>query len=542
MKRWLIAVASVCCVITVGCQTTVTENEPESPEEITQVEDIPLMFKIAQNNYTKVGENDTQVSSLTLAFYKINGSSPEHLYTLTANSDGNSGTYTAMLNTAMEMPDAVVAFANLPESIEIADILNQNIFIENALHSDNHLIMSIASYYNTDSSTNDYIRYAPITEDNLNGQAIEIYLDRIGVKVTMNVSNNITKELVHAIDLSNNKRDLSLELISWDMVGTDRKTYLLKNNGGSSFSEMTGFLGSNGDDKTSWKWNDCSNHTFSWAYSENYQKVSSDFPSPGQETANSITRHLTFSEITNAYGSSHLYHETTRPSTLFNVPNARPSAVLLGQYKLDGEATAQTLYRRGNVIITQDEMCEWIADFNNTEKILYRNLNSKGVLYDKNSIQSSLEGSYGLYMESISDELPNIVTIQINPAYKDINSNISNSEGKRLFPGEVEDINETLKDKFGTWEIFEGGYCFFTIPVIHTGNNFESGKNKTGSFGLVRNHHYNITVQSISSVGHGVKKDAYIGEWPNQGGIGDVKFSVHVNNWIDVYQDIDVTQ
>lgn len=542
-KFWHLAALALFAAAMAGCSTTVIEDEPEYLENKNDdAKEMSLTFKIMHNEYTRTddNDNDAKISKLTLAFYKIDGNNYTYLYHLNAEENA-SGDYSVDLDPDKETPNAVIAFANLRND-ESADDYSETSTIE-YLESDDGLIMSSARYFNTLSGTNEYVKYTDITIDHILGkESVEIYLDRVAAKVNVTASEANLEKLV-GYNSNGNKHEFTLKLIGWDVFGTDNKSYLLKNCG-DSYSSLIGLLGNNEVGSSSWVWNNTDAHSLSWAHSVNWNSSSDKFPAPGKESETSHTNHMKLSEIKNEYGTAALYHETTRNANLFSTPNALPSVVLIGEYSLNGQK-AQTLYRQGNLILTHDEFCEYIATLNTKEKLLfYMKDGTTKTLFNAQKVRQELEKYCSLNIISVSslgeNYMPNIVTIQIDDAFIIYPEVICyNGENPTFTESSFKELNETLLEKIGTWEIFEQGKCFFYFPIEHAGKQFDLNGEKTGSYGLVRNHRYNIEVKNISGIGHGVKNDAYVGAWPNQEFSTGVSYNVTVNEWTDVNQTIE---
>lgn len=73
----------------------------------------------------------------------------------------------------------------------------------------------------------------------------------------------------------------------------------------------------------------------------------------------------------------------------------------------------------------------------------------------------------------------------------------------------VVNLNEALKgavssNGHGTATLFEGGNTYYVVPIEHLLENTDYVVDKDGQYGIVRNHWYNFTVDTISKLGHGV--------------------------------------
>ena len=143
-----------------------------------------------------------------------------------------------------------------------------------------------------------------------------------------------------------------------------------------------------------------------------------------------------------------------------------------------------------------------------------------------------------------TSSMPNFVTIQISLNGQDKTKLLDMRSMNAIPTSEYAEINKKLAAEIGLWEVYDQGKCFFHIPIEHLGKAADTNGVKTGSYGLVRNHHYNITVNSIEGMGIGMPEaDNYIGEWnyPESFTIEkNVNYSVSVNPWNEVNQSIDI--
>lgn len=539
-----LAYVALCCLLATGCTTSeLVEQQDPQPVEKEEIkgEEITLNFEIMHNSFTRAEDPEEQIDNLYLAFYNVSDGAPQFIKLVEATSV-NDNSYSAKINLLYGKPDCVIAYANVPSEVDLKDALNQKVKIGQLTNESRSLVMSSASYYDN-KDPHSLIYYSAISEDNFENETpIDIYLERLASKVTVT---NETEQPIE-ISLSNGdvERTLSLTLTGWDLFGTDKNTYLHKNIEEKGYNDISQEL-----NNASWNWNNYENHSLNWSHSENWELTATGFPTIGNEN-NATTYHPQYSQVNHSFNSSAYYHETTRSSTVFETPNARPSIALVGQYKIKGEET-QTLYRKGSVVLTEDELIDYFGKINESKEILrYFNTTTVG----SNILEGSARYRYATIKKALNDYMfiivpngnsnsPNMVTLQVSLEVPD-RSKLCNKDKSATQLNEIDGINQQLVEAMGLWEVYENGKCFFHIPVEHTGKATDSEGTKTGSFGLVRNHHYNISLKNIEGMGIGVPSDGtYIGEWEYQEGsevFKDVKYSISVNDWNEVNQDVNI--
>ncbi len=553
LKVMKMAYVAMGCIFAMSCSTSDFVENPVNPigEEESQGKEVTLNFRIMQNSYTRATDED--IDNLYLAFYNIDGSTKTFLRLEEVDLSSSSDVFTTKIDVTDTTPNAVVAYANITDESLLKNALYYNTRTATTLtNGSGSYVMTSARYYNSDGTD---IYYSPITDSNINdGVVVNIYLERIAAKVTVtnNMSTNPTiSAFGYNSENGNFDRELTLTLTGWNVSGTDKETYLLKNNGGLTYSEMETALGSNSDDN--WLWNSVDNHSLNWAQSVNWGATESSFPAAGSESGDAIANFLTSSDVTNSFGGSAIFNETTRPTSLYNTPNALPSVILEGKYTSGDSNEAVTLYRNGNLFLTYDELVQYFVYKNTADaKIIPTGSdNSYSGMYWKNGsyiLFSYKEMSFFLkyYAELTSPDSnsPNFVTMQIkSDASIPINS-LCTADGVDVDASLYPTINENLVEVMGLWEVYDGGKCFFHIPIEHKGKSTDPDGTRTGSYGLVRNHHYNITISSIAGIGIGMPASGYIGEWeyPSNPDVRDVNYSVSVNEWNNVSQDINISE
>lgn len=552
-----LAYVVLCCFLATGC-TTSELVEQEEPQPVVKEEikgqEITLNFEIMHNSFTRAEDSEEKIDNLYLAFYNVSEATPQFIKLVEASSlSGNSKEFTTTFDLTEDViPNAVVAYANICDATILENALTSKPTSNKLVNDNNSYIMTSARYYDTSNGNTD-VFYSKIEDSNINnGNPVGIYLERIAAKVTVTNAMENTAT-IGAFDNSGKARKINLELTGWNVSGTDQSTYLLKNNGDATFAIMRDELGEN--NSSNWEWNNVSNHSLNWAHSVNWDETS--FPTPGSESASAKVNYLTFSQINNNLGESALFHETTRSASMYNTKNARPSVILAGQYTIQGETT-QTLYRNGSIILTEDELLEYFASKNTKNAPIYTGSGFSyglmyksselgyltGVVYNAKKIKDCLGVVFDIktpnYISNNTGTSP--VTLQViltkpNADYL--------SYGSSEVPFEAfEDINKNLIELMGLWEVYDGGRCFFHIPIEHTGKSADSDVTKTGSYGLVRNHHYNITINSIEGMGIGVpSSNTYLGEWEypsNPEVTKDVKYNISINDWNQVKQDVNI--
>lgn len=189
-------------------------EEPESPTTTSY----KVRVKVSTGEYTRAGD-DAAVNTLHLAFY--NGE--ECLGIVEATKDNDA--YVCEIPAEYGKPDGVIAFANLPAGdLPTTDNIMTKTY-SNFGNGDN-MIMSSARYF--DASGNDKLK-TPLSTMNLieGGDAVNIKLDRIAAKVTVNSAENAKFDTFKLSYGAYGTKDFEFNILSWVVTAVEKNGYLI---------------------------------------------------------------------------------------------------------------------------------------------------------------------------------------------------------------------------------------------------------------------------------------------------------------------------
>lgn len=137
----------------------------------------------------------------------------------------------------------------------------------------------------------------------------------------------------------------------------------------------------------------------------------------------------------------------------------------------------------------------------------------------------------------------NYVTLQFTETAQ-LKNRFFDAKGVSYEESEKDKLNKALAAECGYYEKFDNGKCYFIVPIKNVTSETLSDT-ETGKFGLVRNHHYNITINSINGLGTGlVDSQSFIPLRYTYSGQSSsaykVNANVSVNEWQDVNQTVDI--
>lgn len=485
-------------------------EEPESPTTSYKVR-----VKVSTGEYTRAGD-DAAVNTLHLAFYN----DEECLGIVEATKVGS--VFECSIPTEYGKPDGVIAFANLPaDDLPTTDNVMTKAY-SNLGNGDN-MIMSSARYF--DASGNDKLKI-PLTTMNLieGGDAVNIKLDRIAAKVTVKSAVDVKFDSFKLLCGVNGTKDFEFNILSWGLTAIEKNSYLIKSFGNNTFSllntELDGWA----------NWNVKDSFVSHWAHSVSWNNSTDNYPKGYTLTGDYSLDYPVLNNISNNIGSSIYYHETTRPKDVYTTDNAVASLVIIGKYGCSELLNEVTFYQYDSQVYTSDDLIKVFLD---KQKFLY---DSNGKLITRST--PSVIDNFELAMQG--NGIPdNLVTLQLKETAS-LFGQFRDKDGNQYLDKNI--INNALAVELGYAEMYKDGKCYFIVPIRN--NTVEDPGSVTGSYGLVRNHHYDITINSISGLGTGIASEdcvplkyTYSGQ---SSSAYKVNANVSVNEWHDVNQTVDI--
>lgn len=253
----------------------------------------------------------------------------------------------------------------------------------------------------------------------------------------------------------------------------------------------------------------------------------------------------------NVPSSGYFYSRETTAS-IDNIKNAAmnskavvASAVIVGNYKLEGEAENNDFYLYGvfngrpnyyttsdikdamienQLVIFTDNACTNPATTANLFVVEHPKASVRQV-----TIPAKNEGEED---KVVKENVPGrLVTLQLSAVPKG-QSLFFNNNGttERIVADNIDEANRLLWKTVSTAQMFHNGLAFFSIPIRHLGygknvttangpltdiegaaagsaNVYNWGNMRRGDFGVVRNHVYTLNVTEIKGLGTGLRSD-----------------------------------
>lgn len=386
--------------------------------------------------------------------------------------------------------------------------------IWNTVNNTNFFTMSTTSYKHSDSSPyfvtevkEENFSLEPIEANNIQNP-VTVYVERLAAKVTVNVSDElkadengrykITTTVAGNENVGANgnpaAEELYVELLGWKLNATAKHSNMMKNisaDWNDSFgSEPNGFT-----------WNDANNFRSYWGKSYNYGLATANGTYPDNCSTIKTTDFLKYVDLTDLVGLGKFSYcaENTNTSEIVsaNFPSAVTS-VLLSAKVCDENGNGLDLVRYNGMLFTKEAFLNYILNVLNTNG----KLNYWTTTDNKNYTQID---SKFVEWDNVSDGVIKVVfkkPFNVETIYKKDDNSYSEVTD---FTGFDKALEEAATDAIG----YNGGLMYYNIPIEHLNNDeiSETDGNKTipeAKYGVVRNHHYVVTINKLENMGHGI--------------------------------------
>lgn len=373
----------------------------------------------------------------------------------------------------------------------------------------NYFTMSTTSYTDTNREKyfvtevkEEHFSLEPMTDASAITNTVTVYVERLAAKVTLNVSDELEKDengrypikvTVAGEDNSAESgniasEDLYVELLGWKLNATAKNSFMVKNIDPTWTDNDLGFT-----------WNRAVNYRSHWGKSFNYGL--SGYPeNVAGVSANS--QYLNYVDLetgltvleTPAYCA-----ENTNTNTIVtaNFPSAVTS-ILLKAKICDVSGNALDLVRYSGVLFKRDSFLEYVLS----------------VLKTKNQLD--------VWYEDGQDDMGNTKYTQIGKEYVKLENVgdgkvkviFTNEHGTSLYTGNgsnySDEIIATLNNNLAAASTdaiaYNGGLMYYNIPIEHLNNDevVENGTIPEAKYGVVRNHHYVVTIDKLENIGKGI--------------------------------------
>lgn len=426
-----------------------------------------------------------------------------------------------------------------------------------------HFVMSTSSYFNNDTE-HDNFYYAtkidpskfkdePYKEPSIpsaSDDAVQIYVERLAAKVQVTTGadlqkadNDLYKVNVSIAGDPNNQGNPESEGITevyvkfskWGLNGTLENSYLSKQL------------------KNDWK----NNAPFAkWSIPDNFRCFWAESTVYGTDPSLSFTSYSNLSSVINGdynknnFGYAYCNENTNAVSNILannsttKVDPTKVTSVLIGAQVCDIKGKPLELVRHNGLLYKEKVYLNYVVNVLNNKKTInaYYEYTEEGTTKYKR-----LDGSF-LKIERNAETQK--LTAVINESTFTAETNFfSYNEQKELTPLSKEDAQKELEESWKAYttntlfecdEAFTNGMMYYNIPIEHLAG---FGADKTiieGSYGVVRNHWYQVVLNKIENLGIGVfdEEEPIIPEIPEEKYYLDA--TINILSWKVVNQSVDL--
>ncbi len=402
----------------------------------------------------------------------------------------------------------------------------------------------------------------PLNEEN----AITVYVERLAAKVTLDVASTLEEasvqwatdnEKVYKISQNiiydNNDTeptDVYIKIEGWTLNAIAKRSNIVKNIDTEWTKESLGF-----------DWDDPNNYRSYWGMSWNYGKGT--YPTSSENnTADyeadaeaALSEYLTYVNLKTptALGSSEYCGEnTTTAGSGGIIQSANSSAItsiLVKATACDADGNGLDLVRYDGQFYTKDHYIAYVLNrLNNDSAAGNLNVYVKTADESGGSVYVQIDATYvdlinlvdGYVKIALKDEYKSTTFYSLNDERADMESELTYDGVNTYFDS---NFNETFaKDANG----YNGGQMYYNIPIEHLNNTQGTTDASTGhvipleaNYGVVRNHHYVVTITDIANLGTGIfDPDEVI--VPNDETTYYLTSKINILSWKLVSQSVDL--
>lgn len=341
----------------------------------------------------------------------------------------------------------------------------------------------------------------PMTDINAIANTVTVYVERLAAKVTLNVSGQLVKDAngrypikatVAGEDNSAGNDDVAseelyVELLGWKLNATAKRSYMVKNIDATWANGDLGFT-----------WNRPTDYRSHWGKSFNYGLSGYPDNAAGVPANSEYLNYVDLENGLTALGAPAYCAENTNTSAVVTAdfPSAVTS-ILLKAKVCDASGNALDLVRYNGVLFQHDSFFEYVLSVlkaRNQHTVWYEN----GKDAQGNTKYTQIGKEY-VKLENMGDGEVKVVFVNENatPLYAEDGSDCSDQI--------ITALNDDLAAASAGATAYNGGLMYYNIPIEHLNNDAaENGTVPEAKYGVVRNHHYVVTIDKLEKIGKGI--------------------------------------
>lgn len=447
--------------------------------------------------------------------------------------------YPKYMVTVLNRPDGLSASGSVPQSLD--DMVKKLASgtgdgITTTIDQTKYFVMSTTSFKHDDADglsgkyfvtevKDENFSLAPIPDPEKIPNPVTVYVERLAAKVTLKIDGSLTPVTISGktgnyykvkatvagegndddANASGNQiaaEDLYVRLLGWKLNATAKYSNIVKNIDESWSNEASGALG--------FVWNKPTDFRSFWGKSFNYDNSSySSYPTTakGYSSSNESCplNYFNLNDNLSELGTTGVAYcaENTNTSAIVsaNFPSAVTS-ILLKAEVCDATGNALDLVRFNGVLFKQASFIEYILNVMKAKGQwnVYKKTNDNPETYQQLAasdveLTNAYDGKVKVQLKS---------DVKSGDLYSESNGAYSPITDKDSF-----DTNLSTECTNGNAIGYKGGLMYYNIPIEHlnnTANTEDEGKTiiPEAKYGVVRNHHYQVTINKLENIGHGI--------------------------------------
>ncbi len=352
---------------------------------------------------------------------------------------------------------------------------------------------------------------------------VEVYVERLAAKVAIKLTNTAAGKanqyLLGSYVVDGTAKKLYAQIDNWGLNATAGETYSYK----SIDTTWTLSFKASATATTGTSWNDATRFRSYWGKSVNYGKTSYYPDSFGNSTdsrnydaAKVILDYVSYNDLKVAVSDAAYCRENTNDPALFTAPadlpinyNSTFTSILLKATLVDETGAALSAINYEGQLYT-------VTGYENRILAKYKTLDADKYIPWK---KDATTGEYTQVTANDFDKPVDLHDGYTGLVFKD--NNYYQKTGASTFSTSLTAEEATKMLNYGDKDSAETGYdntlalyyvsgqMYYTIPIEHLNNtakynNIDGTKCSEGDYGVVRNHYYNVTVNSIKNLGAAV--------------------------------------
>lgn len=347
---------------------------------------------------------------------------------------------------------------------------------------------------------------------------VKVYVERLAAKVTLRMSSTLPTKVINGEDYyeitstvagegnDNNTNvptgshtateKLYVKVLGWKLNATAKHSNIVKNIDENWDNTETGSLG--------FKWNVGDLYRSFWGKSFNYGLSKYTYPTTAlgydEDDEDCPLNYYSLENDVLELGKSDYCAENTNTSAIVtaNYPNA-VTGIMLKAMVCDANGNPLDLVRFNGILFEKGSFLEYVLNVlksKNNLNVWVATAGANGTTY------SQIDKSY----VTLTNAGDGRVLVQLNVENGVTLYERTGSEGNYTYTAisNYANFNDILKSESMGAKGYTGGLMHYDIPIEHLNQSTATNPIPEAKYGVVRNHHYVVTVNTLENVGKGI--------------------------------------